>query len=388
MSRIFAIIPKRLLPLAALLIAGAITLGSSVSACESSDIYTSSQDLSYAFSDRWHRARGADLSLWTPDESRIVFSHAGRIYAVEADGSELTSLSGSYEPAGAHSKTAEIDFSPTLSPDGSRVAYSTLRYAEGELWDHRYEIAVQPIDGADRVRLTENDRDDIAPSWSPDGSLIAFLSPKSTGEVGYRDGYRIFTMSPDGSGEREIAPSVSALCCALMWSPDGGRLAFLGERSETASLEWVDIDGRPQPPKREVKVMSDYEFRRQSIYTVKADGSGIVELAWSENPDSPPKTRVGSFELRWPEEAVSAFRWSPDGGRMAFVARRYGDKDGIYVADADGADVRRIFDLASVAESDADAEDEILEIAWSPDGSRIEFEASESPRSTAPTGIR
>ena len=370
-----AVIAKRLLPLAALLLAGGASLGSSVSFCESPDIYTSSHDLSYAFSDRWRRGNGADLSLWTPDGSRILFSHAGRIYVVDANGTELASLSGSYEPAGLSSKTAEIDFSPTLSPDGSRVAYSTLRYAEGGLWDHRYEIAIQPIDGSDRVRLTENDRDDIVPSWSPDGSLIAFMSPKARGEVGYREGYRVFAMSPDGSGEREIAPSVSALCCALMWSSDGGRLAFIGERRETGPLEWVDISGISDPPKREAKVMPDYEFRRQSIYTVKADGSGLVELAWSENPNSPPKTRVGSYELRAPEEGVSALRWSPDGERVAFVARRYGDKDGIYVADADGADVRRILDVADVEDCKSGVDYSLLEIRWSPDGSRIEFVA-------------
>ena len=106
----------------------------------------------------------------------------------------------------------------------------------------------------------------------------------------------------------------------------------------------------PDPPKSEVEVIPDYEFRRQSIYTVKADGSGLVELAWSENPSSPPKTRIGRSELRAPEEGVAWFQWSPDGKRLAFAARRYGEKDGIYIADADGASVRRIFDLADLAD--------------------------------------
>ena len=353
-----------------------------MSVCESPNIYTSARDLSYDFSDRWHRGRGADFSQWTPDGSRILFSHAGRIYVVEADGTELTSLSGSYEPAHVYSPTAKIDFSPTLSPDGSRVAYSTLRYAKGELYDHTYEIAVQPIDGSDRVRLTKNDRDDIAPAWSPDGSLIAFLSPGAN-----YGNYRVFAISPDGSGERPVAPSVSAICCVLMWSPDGSRLAFIGERRETGTVEWVDTySSDPSKYTREIK--PDYVFGRQSIYTVKADGSGLVELAWSENPNSPPKTRFGMSELGAPEEGVSAFQWSPDGERIAFAARRYGDKDGIYVADPeDSSSVRRIFDLATVSEFENPLDDgfipekafqreQIYEIAWSPDGSRIDFDAS------------
>ena len=365
-----AIIPKKLWALAALLLAGGALLGSSAgfSLCGSSDIYNRPYDQTHEFSDRWHRGRGADLSLWTPDGSRILFSYAGGIYVVDAGGTELTSLSGSYEPAGAFSETTEIDFSPALSPDGARAAYATLRYAEGGLYEHTYEIVVQTIDGGERVRLTENDRDDIAPSWSPDGSLIAFMSPGAD-----RGTYRVFAMSPDGSGERELAPSVSALCCALAWSRGGGRLAFIGERRETGPLAWVDTRGSSN---RASEVADDYVFRRQSIYTVKPDGSGLVELAWSENPDAPPKTRFGIYNLQAPEEWVSAFRWSPDGGRMAFVARRYGDKDGVYVADPeDSSSVRRVFDLATIVESEADANDSILEISWSPDGSRIEFEA-------------
>ena len=313
-----------------------------------------------------------ETSLWTPDGSSVIFSHAGRIYVVDADGTELTSLSGSYEPVDRYSETIEIDFFPTLSPDGSRAAYSTYGYARTGARENESEIAVQSIDGSERVRLTENDRDDIAPSWSPDGSRIAFMSPKTLWEFAYWEGYRVFIMSSDGSGEREIAPSLAPLCCALAWSPDGSRLAFLSERRETEAVEWKE---KPYDGPVERGVIRDYWVRRQSVYTVKADGSGLVELAWSENPDSAPKTRAGRNDWS-PEEQASMFRWSPDGERLAFAARYYGEKDGIYVADADGASVRRIFDLAAVSNHPSAEFEGITEIAWSPDGSRIDFEAS------------
>ena len=339
-----------------------------MSFCESPSIYTSAGDLSHDFSHRWHKGRGLTSAEWTPDGSRIVFGHAGRIYVVAADGSELKSLSGSYQPLTLYSETAEIDFSPTLSPDGARVAYATLRYAKGGLREHTYEIAVQPLDGSERVRLTKNERDDIAPSWSPDGSRIAFASPY------YGNDIRIFTISPDGAGEREIVPSsLAAQCCTLAWSPDGGRLAFVAERRKTMWVGIYDPDNPSDSAKREA--IPRYEVRRQSLYTVKADGSGLVELAWSQNPRNAPKPRLGREGLREAEEAVSVFRWSPDGKRIAFVAGGYREKDGIYIADADGASVRRIFDLASVADSENDVDDSILEINWSPDGSRIEFTA-------------
>ena len=363
-ARPFAAFPQRLAALAALLAAGAVLLGSSV--CYDGD-------LSHEFSHRWHKGRGLTSAEWTPDGSRIVLGHAGGIYVVEADGTELTSLSGSYEPLNHHSETDEIDFSPTLSPDGSRAAYATLRYAKGELREHTYEIAVQSLDGSERVRLTNNGRDDIAPAWSPDGSRIAFAAPSSP----YREDIRIFTIAPDGSGERELIPSsLFAQCCALAWSPDGGRLAFVGERRKTMWVGIYDPSNPSDPAKREA--VPGYEVRRQSLYTVKADGSGLVELAWSENPRNAPKPRLGWDGLRAAEEAVSLFQWSPDGKRLAFVARRYGETDGIYIADAEGASVRRIFDLATVTdfENPYNNDERIYKIAWSPDGSRIEFEAS------------
>ena len=361
-ARPFAAFPKELAALAALLVAGALLLGSSV---------CGGGDLSHDFSQRWHKGRGLTSAEWTPDGSRIVFGHAGGIYVVEADGTELTSLSGSYEPAHMYSETDEIDFSPTLSPDGSRVAYATLRYAKGELREHTYEIAVQPLDGSERVRLTNNGRDDIAPAWSPDGSRIAFAAPSWSP---YGEDIRIFTIAPDGSDEREIVPAtLAAQCCALAWSPDGGRLAFVGERRKTMWVGIYDPSNPSDPAKREA--VPDYEVRRQSLYTVKADGSGLVELAWSKNPRNAPTPRLGWDGLRAAEEAVSVFQWSPDGARIAFVARRYGETDGIYIADAEGASVRRVFDLATVEDSANDVEDSILEIAWSPDGSRIEFVA-------------
>ena len=85
--------------------------------------------------------------------------------------------------------------------------------------------------------------------------------------------------------------------------------------------------------------------RNADIYRVPADGSG----------DAKP--------LIDGEKSESTARWSPDGKRIAFLSNRDGATQ-IYVADADGDDVKKLTDLHAGAQSP---------FVWSPDGSKIAF---------------
>jgi len=98
------------------------------------------------------------------------------------------------------------DHSPVFSPDGSQIAVS--------YWQHdHWEIHVINSDGTGRVRLTETSVqarleqmvngempqswNNVAPTWSPDGSQIAFLTDR-TGQ------WEIWIMSADGSNQRPL----------------------------------------------------------------------------------------------------------------------------------------------------------------------------------------
>ena len=111
---------------------------------------------------------------WTPDGSGIAYARSGvsGVVMVDTDGNNPRSL---LEPYSGNCYGAAYDYSPAVSPDGSQIAFATLR--EGSKIYDRIEIATLVIDESDSFRrLTKNGAYDINPVWSPDGSSIAFLS--------------------------------------------------------------------------------------------------------------------------------------------------------------------------------------------------------------------
>jgi TolB protein len=81
-------------------------------------------------------------------------------------------------------------------------------------------------------------------------------------------------------------------------------------------------------------------------------------------------TATGDVEsLTSEDESVLWADWSPDGSRVAYILEEPGPRFAIVVADADGSDPTRIFDEGDTGAAGPD----VIDVAWSPDGSRIAF---------------
>jgi hypothetical protein len=103
------------------------------------------------------------------------------------------------------------DLAPVWSPEGTRIAFESLR-------DGNSEIYVMDADGSNQINLTRQEADDHAPSWSPDGKLIAFES--------LRDGAReLYVMSSDGSEGARLTNG-PGLSVAPHWDIDGSEIIF------------------------------------------------------------------------------------------------------------------------------------------------------------------
>ena len=202
--------------------------------------------------------------------TKIAFSTLHEIWVMDADGSHAHAIVTSPSIVGH----------PSWSPDGSRIAFSDHRTGSGDIY-------LVDADGTDPVRLTSNpDTAEELPSWSPDGTRIAFSDFNSDTVQS-----RVLTIGVNGTGLTLLSPA-GALDCCPSWSRDGSKIAF------SSSTD---------------------------IWVMNADGSARVDLT--------PTTGA--------EEGSPAF--SPDGSRIAFV-RRSGANVDVWVMKANGTGATQLTD--------------------------------------------
>jgi TolB protein len=159
---------------------------------------------------------------WSPDGKQIAFSTStgeeGDIYVMNSDGTELTRLTD----------LPGVEIEPVWSPDGERNAFSTE-------WVDRADVYVMNSDGSELRRLTDPAEGESSPAWSPDGDMLAYA--RGSDELA-----KIVIANDDDSDQREVVPpSGDQLSVgAPVWSPDGKQLAF----TDQSAIWVVDSDAR------------------------------------------------------------------------------------------------------------------------------------------------
>ena len=108
--------------------------------------------------------------------------------------------------------TGGVNTYPSLPPDGKRMAFRRI------LGEMNSEVFIASADGSGQVNLTSHPAFDGWPSWSPDGTQIAFASNR-------RANYQIYVMKPDGTDVRLVA-NTEGRATAPVWSRDGTSIYF------------------------------------------------------------------------------------------------------------------------------------------------------------------
>jgi uncharacterized RDD family membrane protein YckC/tRNA A-37 threonylcarbamoyl transferase component Bud32 len=131
------------------------------------------------------------------------------------------------------------NYTPRWSPDGKKIVFESTR-------DNNREIYVMDSDGQNQTNLTRDPAVEHSPSWSPDGSQIVYMSRSEGGAA------RIFVMNTDGSNKRSLTEGTTRDSDPV-WSPDGQWIAFTRTATNASCPETIDVwimrsDGTDQRP--------------------------------------------------------------------------------------------------------------------------------------------
>lgn len=219
---------------------------------------------------------------WSPDRRRLVFIRSdsprdtGHVMLVDSDGTGSERLT-----------TGEPSFwDASWSPDGQRIAVTKDDFGGPRVY-------VMNADGSGLRRLVE--MQSAGPTWSPDGSLIAFEgNPKD------READAIYRVDVRTGKTSRLIAAPQTLNQAAAWSPDGTRIAFFRIRLGTEGAQTITLGS--------------------DLFVMDAGGTKPRRLAGDVSFSSSPT-------------------WSPDGRQILFASRGR-----LFTVDANGGPSRPLGD--------------------------------------------
>jgi len=214
-----------------------------------------------------------------------------------------------------------VQFSPAISPDGRTIAY---------VWDGNqghFNIYVRSVDGGPATRITHGEGDDFYPSWSPDGTHLAFL--RNEGWEGK------LVIIPNRGGLEEVVGTIAT--APGQWTDDCGPL--LGNPGPVWSRDGRELIAFDQghfgiyaisiATRKHRQLTSDTQTSRDFFPLPSPDGRllayvhyeshGIGDLFVS-GTDQGAEPR----QITHDQATIKGISWTPDGRSLLFASNRTG----------------------------------------------------------------
>lgn len=202
------------------------------------------------------------------------------------------------------------DYNPTWSPDGTKIAFTTYRWG-----GHR--IGIMDSNGTNVKRfLSQSEGYNLAPDWSPNGKFLTYFRE-------YKGYWQIFKTNIKTGVSKRLSNISNTSDRSPKWSPDGTKIAFQSVR-----------DGNWE------------------IYIMDKDGNSLKRLTNNSHDDFMPS-------------------WSPDGKEIVFGSSKNGQLD-IYTIKVDGSQLKNITNGKPITlKANSESHKDDLSPIFSPDGKSI-----------------
>lgn len=246
--------------------------------------------------------------------SRVVFSRSGGqgsdLFAVDYDGANILRLTAN----------RQLNLCPSWSPDGSEIAFTSYR-------NHQQGLYILDTSNGKVRQLIATPGLNYGADWHPDGKeLLVSLSKSGSPEI-----YRI---TPKGEIIKRLTVS-KAIEISPSWAPSGRDLVFTSDRTGTPQLYIIDSDGVGRQ-----RLTFEGRYNDSAVWSPNGD---LIAYATREGNytqivvmNSTGENRRVVTDRKW--RNCEDPSWAPDGRHLVFASDRsgvfklyvYDDKEGSF----------------------------------------------------------
>ena len=247
---------------------------------------------------------------------------------------------------------------PTLSHDGTRIAFTTYENLSNNLY-------VIGKDGQNLKLLSKGKQSCGSPAWSPDDSRIAFVKNNNVG--GTND---IYSIQVDGNNEIKLTNQNDNF--SPQYFSKGNSIIFASSNNTWTGLYKMNSDGSNRqlltPPNKSfsspkispngnmISITSN-DWNGSQIFVMNSDGSNLKQITFTVSSKY--------FDTGYPRDGNCSPAWSPNSTQLAYVSYENGSPD-IFVINSGGTGNKRLTDTPLRDENPC----------WTKDGNYILFSSN------------